>query len=214
MQRQVQMVVMFTLAVILAVPATAAEPGWTGRLHGAWVKSHVDFSEVESDVPIDVGSEGALGAGAALEYRFGRWVGLGLDALHARPNIVLEADLPGGRQRVSDNLSVTPFSLGPVFHLTPGKAVDLTVTAMIGLTHFGDVRFAADGETLSLRGGSAVGWGLGAGVDIYPGASNWAIHAGVRRYGSNPEFTNTDNGARGSAALNLVVVTAGVTYRF
>jgi len=55
---------------------------------------------------------------------------------------------------------------------------------------------------------------VGAAVDIRPGTSNWAIHAGVRRYESNPEFTNRDNGAVGSAAINPVVVTVGVGYRF
>ena len=169
---------------------------------------------MDSDIPVEVSSNGALGAGAGLEYRFRPWVGLGLDALHARPTIVLEADLPGGRRRVSDGLSFTPFSLGPVFHLTPGKAVDLTVTAMLGLAVYGDLRFAIEGQELSLQGGRDVGWGLGAAVDIHPGASNWAIHAGVRRYESDPEFTNRDNGAVGSAAINPVVVTVGVAYRF
>ncbi len=214
MQRQVQMIAILALAVTLPVPVVAAEPGWTLRLQGAWVRPSVDVSNVDSAVPIDASPKGALGAGVALEYHSGRFVGLGLDALHARPEIALEADLPDGRRRISDSLAFTPFTLGPVFHLTPGKAVDLTVTAMIGVAHYGDLAFVADGETLNLEGGSTFAWGLGAAVDIDLGASNWALHAGVRRYASNPEFTNRDNGATGRVAINPIVVTFGVAYRF
>ena len=214
MQRQVQMIVLLALAVLTVAPAAAAQSSWTLRVHGAGVKPNVALPVVDSDIPVDVSGNGAAGAGAGLEYRFRPWVGMGLDVLHARPDIVLEADLPGGRRRVSDGLSFTPFSLGPVFHLTPGRAVDLTVTAMVGFAVYGDLLFAVDGEELRLQGGSDLGWGLGAAIDIHPGASHWAIHAGVRRYESDPEFTNRDNRAVGSAAINPVVVTVGVGYRF
>ena len=214
MQRQVRVIVLIAVAALVAAPAAAAESGWTVRIYGAWAKPNVDLPVVDSDIPVDVSGNGALGAGAGLEYRFRPWVGLGVDALHARPDIVLEADLPGGRRLVSDGFGFTPFSLGPVFHLTPGRAVDLTVTAMVGFAVYGDLLFAVDGEELRLQGGSDLGWGLGAAIDIHPGASHWAIHAGVRRYESDPEFTNRDNRAVGSAAINPVVVTVGVGYRF
>jgi hypothetical protein len=215
MQRQVRMIVLLALAALAVSPVEAAQPpGWTVRIHGAWVRPNVDFPAVESDVPVDASGKSALGAGAGLEYRFRPWVGLSLDALHARPDIVLEADLPGGRRRVEDSLGFTPFSFGPVFHLTPGRAVDLTVTAVLGFAVYGDLLFAVDGNELNLQGGRDYCWGVGAAVDIRPGASNWVIHAGVRRYESNPEFTNRDNGAVGSAAINPVVVTVGVGYRF
>ena len=214
MQRRVQMITMVTVAVFLAVPAAAAEPGWTVRLTGAWVKPGLDLPKVDSDVPVHVSSQGALGAGAAIEYRLRPWVGLGVDALHARPGIVLEADLPEGRRRVSESLSFTPFSVGPVFHVTPNRWIDLTLAATLGFAAYGDLLFAADGERLSLQGGWAFAWGLGAGVDIYPGASRWAIHAGVRRFGSTLTFTNIENGAAGSAAFNPLVVTFGVACRF
>jgi hypothetical protein len=214
MQRHVRMIVLLALAVLTAAPAAAAEPGWTVRIHGAWVKLNIDPPVADSDVPVEASGNGALGAGAGLEYRFRPWVGLSVDALHARPNIVLEADLPGGRRRVSDGLSFTPFSLGPVFHLTPGRAVDLSVTATLGFAVYGDLLFAVDGQELSLQGGRDFCWGLGAAIDVRPGASRWVIHAGVRRYDANPEFTNRDNGAVGSAAINPVVVTVGVGYRF
>ena len=214
MQRHVRMIVLLALAALAVSPAEAAEPGWTIRIHGAWVKPSVDLPVVESDVPVEGSGEGSLGAGAGLEYRFRPWVGLNVEALYARPDIVLEAELPGGRRRVSDSLGFTPFSLGPVFHLTPGKAVDLTVTAMLGFAVYGDLLFAVDGEELSLQGGRDFCWGVGAAIDVRPGASNWVIHAGVRRYGATAEFTNSDNGAAGSAAINPVVVTVGVGYRF
>ena len=118
-----------------------------------------------------------------------------------------------GRSRVSDSLGFTPFSLGPVLHLTPGKAVDLSLTATLGFADFGDLQYAVDGEELSLQAGGKVVWGLGAAIDFRPGASNWALHAGVRRYESTPEFTNGANGGVGSAAFNPVVVTFGVAYR-
>ena len=214
MQRQVQVIVALALAALPAVPAAAADNGWTLRLSGAWVKPDIEVREKVSDFPIDAGSNGAVGVGAGLEYRVRPWVGLGLDALHSQPEIVLEADLPDGRRRVSDSLRFTPLTLGPVVHLTPGKVVDLTVTAMLGFAVYGDLQFAVDGQELRLQAGTDVVWGLGAAIDIRPGASNWGIHAGVRRYQSTPEFTNKDNGASGSAALNPVVVNLGVVYRF
>jgi opacity protein-like surface antigen len=187
-RRLVQMIVVLALAVLPAVPAAAADDGWTLRLYGAWARPDVDLREKVSDFPIRVGSNGAPGGGVGIEYCVRPWVGLGLEALHARPDIVLDADLPGGRRRVSDGLSFMPFSLGHVVHLTPGRAVN--------------------------RGGSDVLWGVGAGIDIRPGASNWAIHAGVRLYRSTPEFTNQDNGVVGSVTFNPVVVNVGIGYRF
>lgn len=214
MQRQVQIITMLALAVVLAVPAMAAEPGWTVRFYGARVKPTIDLRDADAQFPITVNSNGALQAGAALEYRVRPWVGLSADALHGRPEIVLEADLPGGRRQASDKVSFTPFTLGPVFHLTPGKAADLTLTAMIGFASYGDLVFGAGGERLSLDGGNAFCWGLGAAVDVRLGASNWALHGGVRRYASTPEFTNRDNGAVGSTSFNSVVGTFGAAYRF
>jgi hypothetical protein len=214
MQRQVQGIVLFAMVALMVAPAAAAQPGWTVRLHGVWVQPSVDLSGVESDIPVNAGSNGALGAGGGLEYRFGRWAGLGFDALHAGPDIVLTANLTGGPVEVSDSLGFTPFSVGPVFHVTPGRAVDLTFTAVVGYARYGDLQYTAGGETLSLRGGGASIWGLGAAVDIRPGASDWAIHAGVRRYESNPEFTNRANGAVGSVEFDPVVVSFGVSYRF
>ena len=213
-RRLVQMIVVLALAVLPAVPAAAADDGWTLRLYGAWARPDVDLREKVSDFPIRVGSNGAPGGGVGIEYCVRPWVGLGLEALHARPDIVLDADLPGGRRRVSDGLSFTPFSLGPVVHLTPGRPVDVSVTAMLGFAAYGDLVFATDGQELRLRGGSDVLWGVGAGIDIRPGASNWAVHAGVRLYRSTPEFTNQDNGVVGSVTFNPVVVNVGIGYRF
>jgi len=214
MQRHVKMIVALALAALPVAPAAAAEPGWTVRLHGAWSKPSIEASKGISAFPIEVSGKSSQGGGVGVEYRLRPWIGLGLDALRTRPDIVLDADLPGGRRRVSDGLGFTPFNLGPVFHLTPGRAVDLTVAATLGLAVFGDLRFAAEGQELNLEGGTNVAWGLGAAVDFHPGASKWALHAGVRRYSSTPEFTNRDNGAVGNAAFNPVVVTFGVAYRF
>jgi hypothetical protein len=214
MQRHVRLIVLIALAASMTAPAAAAESGWTLRLSGAWVRPSVDLPAVDSAVPVDASSNDALGGGVGVEYRLQPWVGIGVDAFYARPDIVLEAALPGSRRRVSDGLGFMPFSLGPVFHLTPGKTVDLTFSAVVGLIAYGDLRFAVDGAELRLQGGRDVGWGLGAAVDIHPGGSNWAIHAGVRRYESDPEFTNRDNGAVARATLDPVVVTLGVGYRF
>jgi opacity protein-like surface antigen len=214
MQKKVRVIVPIALAVLMVAPAAAAEPGWTVRLSGAWVRPSVDLPAVDSAVPVDASSNDALGAGVGVEYRLHPWVGLGVDAFYARPDMVLEADFPGGRRRVTDGLGFMPFSLGPVFHLTPGKTVDLTFSAVVGLIDYGDLRFAVDTAELRLKGGRDVGWGLGAAVDIHPSGSNWALHAGVRRYESDPEFTNLDNGAKARATFNPVVVTLGIGYRF
>ena len=214
MQRHVRTIAPLALAALMSVPAAAAEPGWTLRLTGVWGQPNLDLPTVTSDVSVDTNASGALGAGAFLEYRVHRWAALGLDALHTRPDVVLAASLPGGRVSVSDSLSFTPLTAGPVFHLTPGRAVDVTLAAMFGVAVHGDLRFAAGSETLDLQGDRAICWGLGAAVDIYPGASKWGLHAGVKRYGSNATFTNRANGGTGRAAVNPIAVTVGVAYRF
>jgi hypothetical protein len=214
MQRQLRMIMLIALVVLAGVPAVAADDGWTVRFSGAWVKPRIDVPQGVSDVPVDVSSSATLGFGASLEYRLLPWIGLSLDALHARPDILLEADLPDGRRQASSGISFTPFNFGPAFHLTPGKAVDLSVTATLGFAHYGDLLYAIDGEELSLRGGSTVVWGLGAALDIHPGASRWGIHAGVSLYQSSPEFTNRANGGVGSVTFKPVMVTLGVAYRF
>jgi len=214
MQRHVRAIAPLALAVFLAVPVAAAEPGWTVRFHGAWGQPNLDLPKVDSEVPVEARVSGSPGAGASLEYRFHRRAGLGIDAFHARPDVLLEANLPGGRLRVSDRLGYTPVTVGPVFHVTPGKAVDLTLAAMVGLAVHGDLRFATSAETLNLRGDRAFCWGVGAAIEVYPGTSDWAIHAGVKRYDSTARFSNTANGGVGSAALNPIVVTFGVAHRF
>jgi hypothetical protein len=214
MQRQRQVIVVIALMVLMAARAAAAESGWSVRLYGVWGRPSLGLSEANSEVPIDAASNGALGAGAGLEYRFGRWVGLGFDLLHARPDIVLEVAAPSGPLQASHGLGFTPISVGPVFHVTPGRRVDLTLTAVLGVASYGDLQFASGGQTLRLQGGNAAMWGLGAAVDVSPGSPNWTIHAGVRCYQSSPEFTNRDNGAVGSAAVNPVVVSFGIGYRF
>jgi len=214
MQRQRHAVVIIALVLLIAAPAAAAESDWTVRLHGVWGRPSVGLSGANSEVPVDAAGSGALGAGAGLERRFGRWVGLELDALHARPDIVLQAETPAGRVQASHSLGFTPISVGPVFHVTPGRPVDLTLTAVLGFASYGDLQFTAGDQTLRLQGGNAAMWGLGAAVDVSLGSLNWTIHAGVRRYQSSPEFTNRDNGAVGSAAINPVVVSFGVGYRF
>lgn len=214
MQRQRHGVAVIALVVLMAAPAAAAESDWTVRLHGVWGRPSLGLSGASSEVPIDAASTGALGAGAGLERRFGRWVGLGFDALHARPDIELQAETPAGRAQASHSLGFTPISVGPVFHVTPGRPVDLTLTAVLGFARYGDLQFTAGDQTLRLQGGNAAMWGLGAAVDLSLGSPNWTIHAGVRRYQSSPEFINTDNGAVGSVAINPVVVSFGAGYRF
>ena len=214
MQRHRQFIFVIAMVAFMAAPAAADESGWTVRVLGGWNRPSVDLSGVDSEVPVSVGSSGALGAGAGLEYRFGRWVGVGFDTLRSNPEVALDAFVTAGHVQASHSLSFTPFSVGPVFHITPGRLVDLTLTAVFGVAHYGDLQFAAGGNTLRLQGGNAALWGFGAAVDVSAGSPNWTIHAGVRRYDSNPDFTNVDNGSAGSAGINPVVVSFGVGYRF
>ena len=214
MQRHLLTIAALALVALGTVPAAAQETGWIVRIHGASVTPLFGVSDFESEVPVGIGTGTAVGAGATLEYRAGSRIGLSLDALHARPPIELMAELPDGARRSSDTLGFTPFTIGPVFHVTPGRPVDLTLTAMLGLAAYSDLRFADSAQTLRLQGSRGFGWGLGAAIDIAPGATPWAIHVCLRRYQATVAFTNRDNGAAEEVAISPVVVVFGVGYRF
>ncbi len=79
-----------------------------------------------------------------------------------------------------DSSGVLVFTLGPNFHLTPGKKVDFYVGPYIGRAQFDDPSYNLGGSlgTVSLDIDDEFVFGAQIGLDVPFGASNWAFHLG------------------------------------
>ena len=73
------------------------------------------------------------------------------------------------------------FTVGPNFHLTPGRKVDFYVGPFVGYTTLGEVTEELPSADLKLDLGSEFVYGGLLGADIGLGARRvWAFHLGVR----------------------------------
>jgi len=146
MQRHVRTIVLLALAVPLATPVAAAEPGWTVRLHGAWSKPNIEASRESRP------SRSRSAATAPREAVWASSTGFDPGSVLAWTRSVPDptsCSMPtcraaGVESRMASASRLQPWS---VFHLTPGRAIDLTVAPMLGLAVFGNLRFAAEGRS-------------------------------------------------------------------
>lgn len=162
-----------------------------------------------------IGIDPGLDQRTAFDLSSGEVIGAGLE-YHFTPVFGLMADLAFGRMdghfmydsNVSwlmddDGIDYTSLSIGPTFHLTGERRVDLYVSPFVGYYDLGDANFDLGNGLTVKRELDSGGFGFGAllGVDVGLGASRlWGLHFGAR-------FTDLDADVKNSGqTLGTVAV--------
>lgn len=153
----------------------------------------------------------AQGAGIGLAYLLSQRVSLDGDLMFGKVDGNFVHDVGSAWAMGDDSGSVLGLSVGPSFHLTPGKRVDLFVGPFVGLYDLGDYEF--QGLTRKLERGfdSEVGFGAQLGLDVPFGTSSpWSAFFGGRYLKLSGEVDGT------SQELNIdpLSFAAGVSYHF
>ena len=204
---------------LLAQPADAQDDRWQLRISGVWVDPDVDFSDVDSDGDrVRAGADGTIGLGLALERRFSPRLGFEVGALHAAPDVTLDADLAGGaRFNVSDSVGFTAVTAGLNIHFTPDKAVDVYAGPLLAFVSFGDVGFRVQvaGQTLAedFSTGDEFAFGAQIGADIGLGDGPWSLNLAARYLDVGLEVTD-DGGETTDLGFDPLILSAGFGYRF
>ncbi len=221
---RIQSLLSLILTLALAVPAATAEAQdddkWQLRFGGAWVDREARLGASSEGVPVEVGTDGALGFGAALERRLNRRLGLELGILLADPDVNLDTSRGLGVSRLGAGAGVDmrSITLGLNVHLTPDKAVDLYVGPLLANVSYGDLRFAGqvDQEPFDVRVSSSDEFTFGAqvGADIRLGASRWSINLLARYLDSSLDVASGEEQVVRQLDYDPLILGAGIGFRF
>lgn len=183
-------------AVVLAVPATAADETLILRGNLASINPTSDSTLGGSKVEAD----SAVGLEASFEYKFSKAWGVEAAVLFAGHDV--EAD----GQKIGE-IDQTPLLFSANYHFpTAGKA-DWYVGPTLGYTFWGDLDVDAPGSPDPSTDGEFT-YGVNAGVDV-PLEGNWAFTGGLRYL-----FSKAGADGVGDVDVNPLVLRAGVAYRF
>jgi outer membrane protein W len=202
--------------LVTAASAGAADSKWQVKVGGVWVHpdlsykpSYPVFEHIKTD------SDNAIGLGLGLEYSFSDRLGLEVGALRASPNVNLRVDFPGGQSiEASDGLAFTPITAGLAVHLTPGRPLDVFVVPALAYVVYGNLRFSAPGDTVSLDVDNQWTWGISLGAEVRLGDGPWRFNGAVSYIRASLNATDIDNGDVHHVDFNPCIVTLGLGYRF
>ncbi len=124
--------------------------------------------------------DGGQGLGAGLEYHFNDRVGLEGGLLWADLDSSFILDLDNDWERDTDGSSLLVLTVGPNFHLTPGRKVDFYIGPFLGYSDVGDATYQALGETIRRDFGDDFMFGAQIGLDISFGDGPAGLHLGGR----------------------------------
>ncbi len=198
------------------VTTVTVKPGWTFRFFG--IRMYPDegpFNEARirpngvserSHLHLD----GGVGGGAELEYHFNERVGLAASALYVPWESELFFDLDNDWESDEDDISMLAFLIGPNFHLTPGKKVDVYIGPFVGVADLGSTSYRVLGETQNRSFDADTLFGAQLGVDVPFGKGDWAAHFGVRYFDMTVELAEEGP----EVAADPFSVEAGLAYKF
>jgi len=107
------------------------------------------------------------------------------------------------------DLTYTPLTVGPNFHLTRRSKVDLCVALVLGYVLFADLEIT--GEKVTLENDFTRGATLG--VDVPFGQGKWALNAALRYLGMDAKID--EEGFDGDPIdVNPVILQVGASYHF
>jgi len=148
------------------------------------------------------------GLGLSLEHHFTDRIGLEAALLWADLDALLIADLPDAWEHDDGSADFTAITLGPNFHLTPGKRVDFYIGPFVGWASLDDPTFNIFGETRRSKFGDDFVFGGQVGLDVGLGGGDWGLHFGVRYI----DLTTGDGDDK--LDVNPLIGEAGIRYRF
>jgi hypothetical protein len=202
---------------ILFTPGMAAaeEDKWLLRAVGGWNR----YSE-STTIPSEDGDLVRLGAkddfnlGIEAEYRASRRLGIEIGMLYSRPEINVSVDsVDGQRFLLASEMTFRPITAGLVFHLTPDRRVDLTLTPLVGYAFFSDLHFRFQGATATLDVDRIFVQGARLAADVPLGESRWDLALGLRYLGADLEGSDPD-GERFDIDLDPLTLTVGFGIHF
>ena len=192
------------------------KPGWTARFFGV----RVDPDEgpfLESSIRPDGVSErshlhldGGAGAGVEVEYHFNERIGLAASVIYAALGSELFFDLDDEWESDEDDISFLSFLVGPNFHLTPDKRVDVYLGLFAGLVDLGSTSYRVLGETQRRSFDADTAFGAQLGVDIPFGKGDWALNLAARYLDLTVEL----EGRGPEVGADPLIFQAGFSYKF
>ena len=169
------------------VTTVTVNPGWTFRFFALRMYPDEGPFETSTIRPNGVSERshlhlhGGVGGGAELEYHFNNRVGLAGSILYVPWESELFFDLDNEWEAAEDDISMLAFLIGPNFHLTPDKKVDVYVGPFLGIVDLGSTSYRVLGETQNRSfDADAPVFGAQLGVDVPFGKGDWAVHFGAR----------------------------------
>lgn len=124
--------------------------------------------------------DGGQGLSLALERHFNERIGLEVALLWADVDSSFILDLNNDWERDTDSASFLSILVGPNFHLTPGRKVDVYLGPFVGWADLGSSTFTVLGETHDRSFGDDFVLGAQLGFDILFGDGPWGLHFGGR----------------------------------
>lgn len=223
--------VIIALVVLAGIAPSAAEADgkWYLRAFGVWVDPDLDFMTVNDEGDeIRADTNSTFGLGVSGEYRFSHRLGAELGVLRASPDIDLhyQFTLIPSSFTVTDDLTMTPWTLGLNIHLLPpDKRADLYVAPLFAYVQYSDLKFEVSEtievggvlvpleETLDVSVDSDVAYGAALGLDVPISFSPWAISGSLEYLWTDLDISEP-GGGRETMSYNMLVATLGFRYAF
>jgi len=139
--------------------------------------------------------DGGEAVGAQAEVKFREWLGLGFGLMLHRHELHFMFDSPTAWLMDDDDLDGYTAFVGPLFHLTPQRRVDVFLGPLVAYTDWqsvdldigtdpGDARFSS---RVSPSFDSELTFGFQVGVDIPFGESRWGLYTGLMYFEADAE---------------------------
>ena len=203
------------LALMASAPqADAQEDRWHIRFNGVLVEPDAQFSLDDNNI----GADGSVGLGLAVERRFSRRLGLELGALFAEPDVNLDAAVGEGQISASNRIDFTSIHLGLNIHLTPDKPFDLYLGPVLAHVDYSDVRLPGQigGQAVAVEVSSSDNFTVGAqiGADIAFGASPWSLNLIARYLDSSLDAVAGEGGVVNQLEFDPLIAGVGFGFKF
>jgi outer membrane protein W len=202
--------------IMMAGVAAATEPGWQLKVKGIWADPNLDDREADEDIVATASADGAFGLGLGVEYLATERFGIELGVMRATPdiNVRLEAPLYGTSISESDELTMTPLTLGLNVHLTPNAPVDVYIGPMLAYVMYDDIELELGDEREVIRFEDDFTWGVNLGAD-YPLGERWSLTAGVSYLDTVLEDkSDDDEDDDNDSYFGTTVFSVGAAFRF
>jgi len=124
--------------------------------------------------------ESGIGVGAGLEYHFTPRVGLEGTVLYVPIGTKFFFDIGVDWAEGKDDTEMLAFLIGPNFHLTPEKRVDVYIGPFVVIADLGSTSYQVLGETHRRSLDADTVFGAQLGVDVPFGKGAWGVHFGAR----------------------------------